>query len=214
MERELLVVDDVAEEAVGIFLASEPRTVLLSGGKAPEGFYRRLAEVEYPWDQVEFFLGDERCVPRDDDRSNARMADEALLSKVPASGYPIDGEGCDAEGYERTLRRRFGDTLRFDLAAYGLGQDGHTASLFPKRPEVHITDRWVVRVPEAGLEPFVPRVSLTVPALSAARLGMFLVVGSGKRDALRRLLAGDDIPAARLAPKRLVILADPAAAPG
>jgi 6-phosphogluconolactonase len=214
MERELIVVEDVAEEPVGVFLANEPRTVLLSGGKTPQDFYRRLAEVEYPWDQVEFFFGDERCVPPDDDRSNARMADEALLSRVPARGYPIDGEGCDAERYERTLRQRFGGALRFDLAIYGLGQDGHTASLFPKRPEVDIADRWVVRVPEAGWEPFVPRVSLTVPALSAAKLGMFLVVGADKRDPLRRLLAGDDIPAARVAPERLVILADPAAAPG
>jgi len=104
--------------------------------------------------------------------------------------------------------------LRFDLAIYGLGQDGHIGSLFPKRPEVEVTDRWVVRVPEAGLEPFVPRVSLTVPALSAAKLGMFLVAGHDKRDPLRRLLAGEDIPASRVAPERLVILADPGAAPG
>jgi 6-phosphogluconolactonase len=214
MERELHVVDHVGAEAVATFLASEPRTVLLSGGRTPEGFYRRLAAVDYPWDQVEFFFGDERCVPPDDDRCNARMADEALLSKVPAKSYPIDGERCDAEGYERALRRRFGNALRFDLAIYGLGQDGHTGSLFPKRPEVEVTDRWVVRVPEAGLEPFVPRVSLTVPALSAAKLGMFLVAGHDKRDPLRRLLAGEDIPASRVAPERLVILADPAAAPG
>jgi 6-phosphogluconolactonase len=214
MERELLVVDDVGDEAVAIFLASAPRTVLLSGGRTPEGFYRRLADVDYPWDQVEFFFGDERCVPPVDDRSNARMADEALLSRVPAKSYPIDGEGCDADGYERTLRRRFGDALRFDLAIYGLGQDGHAASLFPTRPEVEVTDRWVVLVPEAGLEPFVPRVSLTVPALSAAKLGMFLVAGQDKRDPLRRLLAGEDIPASRVAPERLVILADPTAAPG
>jgi len=214
MERELLVVDDIGEEAVGFFLASEPRTVLLSGGRTPEDFYRRLADIEYPWDQVEFFFGDERCAPPADDRSNARMAGEALLSRIPARSYPIDGEGCDAEGYERTLRRRFGDALRFDLAIYGLGADGHTASLFPKRPEVDIADQWVVRVPEAAEEPFVPRVSLTVPALSATTLGIFLVEGEDKREPLRRLLAGDDIPAARVTPERLVILADPSAAPG
>jgi 6-phosphogluconolactonase len=211
VERELVVVDDVAQEALGIFLAAAPRTVLLSGGSTPGAFYRRLAGAEYPWEQVEFFFGDERCVPREDERSNARMAEEALLAKVPARSYPIDGQRCDADGYERMLRRRFGDSIGFDLAIYGLGPDGHTASLFPGRPEVDVTDRWVVHVPEAGWEPFVPRISLTVPALSAAKLGVFLVAGEEKRAPLRRLLAGEDVPAARLAPERLVIVADRAA---
>lgn len=212
MEGELIVVADVAEEALALFLAADPRTVVLSGGSTPEAFYRRLAGAEYPWEEVEFFFGDERCVPREDQRSNARMADEALLSRVPSRSYAMDGRGCDADWYERTLRLRFDEGLRFDLAVYGLGPDGHTASLFPGRPEVNITDRWVIRVPEAGAEPFVPRISLTVPALSAAKLGVFLVAGAEKRDPLHRLLAGDDIPAARLAPERLVILADRAAA--
>jgi 6-phosphogluconolactonase len=212
MEREVLVADDVADAALGIFLSAGPRTVVLSGGSTPEAFYRRLAGADYPWDQVEFFFGDERCVPPEDDRSNARRADEALLSRVPVKVYAMDGHGCDAGSYERTLRRRFGEDLRFDLAIYGLGPDGHTASLFPGKPEVDVTDRWVVQVPEAGFQPFVPRISLTVPALSAAKLGMFLVAGAEKRAALGRLLAGEDIPAARIMPERLVILADRTAA--
>jgi 6-phosphogluconolactonase len=140
------------------------------------------------------------------------MAREALLSKVPARSFPIDGAGCDADGYERMLRDRFGDRPWFDLAVYGLGPDGHTASLFPGKPEVEEIERYAVRVPEAGLEPFVPRVTLTAPVLSAATLGMFLVSGEGKREALRRLLVGDDIPAGRMAPQQLVVVADPAAA--
>lgn len=211
-EPELDVTDDVAGEAVEIFLAAAPKTVVLSGGSTPAAFFGRLAGLEYPWEEVEFFFGDERCVPPDDERSNARMAEEALLSKVPSTSYPMDGQTCDADAYERTLRRRFGAALRFDLAIYGLGPDGHTASLFPGRPEVDVTDRWVVQVQEAGLEPFVPRISLTVPALSAAKLGVFLVTGEEKRAALRKLLAGEDIPAARVAPEHLVILADRAAA--
>ncbi len=212
IEPELLVVDDVAAAAVELFLEVGPRTVVLSGGSTPEAFYRALAQVDYPWRELECFFGDERCVPASDERSNARMAARALLDHVPARAYPIDGATCDAEGYERVLHERFGAQLGFDLAVYGLGPDGHTASLYPGRPEVEETQRWVVRVPEAGFEPFVPRVSMTVPALSSAALGAFLVSGSGKREPLSWLLAGRDVPAARIAPGRLVIVADAAAA--
>jgi len=212
MEREVMVVDDVAEAALGVFLAAAPKTVVLSGGSTPMSFYRRLAGAEYSWEGVEFFFGDERCVPVGDPMSNARMADEALLSKVPSRSYPMDGHRCDSQSYERTLRRRFDQNLLFDVAIYGLGPDGHTASLFPGKPGVDVTDRWVIQVPEAGLEPFVPRISLTVPALSAAKLGVFLVAGADKRLPLRRLLAGEDIPAARLRPDRLIVLADREAA--
>ena len=213
-EREWAVVEDVAGAGVDLFASTAPRTVLLSGGTTPRALYRRLAELDYPWTEVEFFFGDERCVPFASEDCNARMADEALLSRVPARSHPINGATCDAEGYERLLRERFGDRPAFDLAIYGLGADGHTASLFPGRPEVEERERWVVRVPRPGLPPFVPRVTLTVPALSAARVGVLLVTGEEKRWALGRLVAGEDIPAARLRPGRLVILADPAAAAG
>jgi 6-phosphogluconolactonase len=208
----LRVADDVAAAAVELFLALRPRTVVLSGGSTPEAFYRSLARLTYAWEDVECFFGDERCVPASDERSNARMAAHALLDHVPARSYPIDGAACDADGYERSLRERFGERLLFDLAVYGLGPDGHTASLFPGAAAVEERERWVVRVPEAGHEPFVPRVTMTVPALSAASVGVFLVVGDGKREALERLIEGRDIPAARLEPRRLLILADRGAA--
>jgi 6-phosphogluconolactonase len=212
---ELQVVDDVAGAALDVFLEVRPRTIQLSGGSTPMALYERMAEIaDYPWPEVEAFFGDERCVPPEDGRSDVGMAMRSLLSKVPARAYPIDGGSCDADGYERTLRERFGDDLAFDLAIYGLGPDGHTASLFPGRPEAEITDRWVVRVPEAGWEPFVPRVTLTVPALSATPRGVMLVAGDSKQEPLRKLLAGEDIPAARLHPQRLLVLADPAAAAG
>jgi 6-phosphogluconolactonase len=212
-EPEVRVVDDVASAATALFLQARPRTIVLSGGGTPEAFYRALAETPYGWEDVEAFFGDERCVPADDARSNLGMARRALLDRVPAIVHPIDGASCDADGYERELRERFGSTPRFDLAVYGLGPDGHTASLFPGKPAADERSRWVVRVPEPGLEPFVPRVTLTVPALSSAALGVFLVSGEDKRDALRRLLAGDSIPAASMRPDRLVILADADAAP-
>ncbi len=213
-EPELVVAEDPAAEARRLFLATQPRTIVLSGGSTPEAFYRSLAATEYPWTEVEAFFGDERCVPPEDERSNLRMARRALLDHVPATVYPMDGAACDADGYERALRERFGAALSFDLAVYGLGPDGHTASLFPGRPEVDVTERWVARVPEAGLEPFVPRVTMTVPALSSAAVGVFLVQGESKRAMVERLLAGDDIPAARMAPGRLLVIADPAAAGG
>jgi 6-phosphogluconolactonase len=210
---EIRVVDDVAAAALDLFLEVRPRTIQLSGGSTPQALYECMAGVaDYPWSDVEAFFGDERCVPPDDERSDVGMAMRALLSRVPVRVYPMDGTNCDADGYEQTLRKRFGDDLRFDLAVYGLGPDGHTASLFPGRTEVQVEDRWVVRVPEAGWEPFVPRVSLTVPALSATPLGMMLVAGESKREPLRKLMAGADIPAARLRPERLLILADAAAA--
>jgi len=211
----LRTVDDVAEAALEMFLDLRPRTLLLSGGGTPRRLYEAMARVDdYPWDEMEAFFGDDRCVPPDDERSNAGMVATALLDAVAARSYPIDGAACDADGYERILRDRFGSTLAFDLALYGLGPDGHTASLFPGRPEVLVTDRWVVRVPEAGVAPFVPRVSLTLPALSAAKVGLLLVGGEEKREPLRRLLAGELVPAAGLRPERLVILADRAAFPG
>lgn len=210
---ELRVTRDVAEEALRLFLELRPRVLLLSGGETPRRLYRLLARTDYPWAQVECFFGDERCVPADSELSNARMAREELLDLVPARAHPIDGARCDADGYEALLRRRFGDRLRFDLALYGLGPDGHTASLFPGRPEVGVTDRWVVRVPEPGWPPRVPRVSLTLPALSATRVGVLLVAGRDKREALRAVLAEEDVPAARLTPGRLVVVADHEALP-
>jgi 6-phosphogluconolactonase len=208
MERELRVVDDVAEAGLDLFLAARPRTIVLSGGSTPKALYERLADIEYPWREVECFFGDERCVPRTHEHSNLRMATEAFLMKVRARVYAIDGSMCDAADYERVLRRRFDDEPRFDLAWYGLGPDGHTASLFPGRSEVEATERWAVRVPEAGQPPWVPRVTMTVPVLSGASMGVFLVEGRDKREALAKLMEGEDIPAARVAPDRLVVLAD------
>lgn len=214
-DLELVVAEDPAAAALGLWREAAPRTALLTGGGTPRPFYEALAGIaDYPWPEVTVFFSDERCVPDDDERSNGRMVAEALLSRVPVRAHRIDGGSCDAEGYARTLEGELGSRSRpwFDFAVYGLGPDGHTASLFPGRPEVDVSDRLAVRVPEAGWEPFVPRVSLTVPVLSSARLGVFLVSGEGKRVPLSRMLAGEDIPAARMRPERLVVVADPAAA--
>ena len=212
-EAELRVVDDLLQEALDVFVEEAPATILITGGSTPRGFYERLARVlDLDWEEMEFFFTDERCVPSTDPLSNFRMANEALLSKIPSRRYPIDGEGCDADGYEDVLSERFGDSLWFDFAVHGLGPDGHTASLFPGRPEVEVTDRSVVPVPKAGWEPFVPRVSLTLPTLCASSFGLMMVSGEEKREPLRRVLMGEDLPAGRLSANRFVILADRAAA--
>ena len=206
--------DDVAGAAVELFVSARPRTLVLSGGTTPKAFYERLATVAYPWDEVEVVFGDERCVPSDSPLSNYGMARQALLARTSARAYPIDGRACDATAYERLLRERFGPAPGFDFALYGLGSDGHTASLFPDRPEIDVTDRLAVFVRDPGQGPFVPRVTMTATALSSARLGVFLVAGGAKATALGRLVRREDIPATRIRPSRLVVVSDRAAAAG
>ena len=206
--RELIVAADVAATAAEQFLALRPRTLALAGGSTPRRLYERLALCEYPWAETEIFFGDERCVSPGHPDSNYRMAREALLSRVPARVHRMLGETCDAAAYEEDLSQVFGpDVPMFDLVLLGLGEDGHTASLFPGDSALAVTKERVVLVQR----PDHARLTLTVPVLSAARTALFLVSGRSKREALRRLLAGDDIPAARVRAKRVLIIADEAA---
>ncbi len=205
---QLLVDADPPGAAARIFLEVAPRTVALAGGRTPRALYERLALLPYPWGEVEVFFGDERCVPPDHPASNYRMAREALLDRVGARVHPM--VGCDPEAYERELASVFGPgPPRFDLVLLGLGEEGHTASLFPGDPALEVSDRWVVLV----RGPDHLRMTLTLPVLSAARVALFLVAGSAKRGALAGLLAGAaDLPAARVRAERVVVVADPAAA--
>ena len=205
--------------------------VCLTGGSSPQGLYRLLAQEpcrsDVPWDRVHWFMGDDRFVPADDALSNIGMARQAFLDHIdlnPANIHPIatDAAGPDAaaELYEAELKRFYGaDRLEasqplFDLVLMGLGADGHTASLFPGAPALHENARWAVGVAKAGLEPFVPRVTLTFPVLASTREMLFLVSGRDKRDVLARVLAGDDLPAGRAhADGDLVWLVDRAAGP-
>ncbi|TGE00255.1 6-phosphogluconolactonase [Methylobacterium nonmethylotrophicum] len=185
--------------------------ICLSGGSTPKLLYRLLAGPEFrtslPWARLHWFFGDERVGGGPEAGSNRRLAEEAFgdlvppghLHPIPADGPPQDG----AAAYAAELRRWYGterlDPARplFDLVLLGLGEDGHTASLFPGKPEAREAEAWVVAVPEAGLAPFVPRVSLTLPALGATPLALFLVTGEAKRAPLARLAAGEDLPAGR-----------------
>lgn len=205
----LVVAADVATAATERFLALRPRTVALAGGSTPRRLYEQLARCDFPWSESEVFFGDERCVPPGHPASNYRMASEALLSKVPARVHRMRGETCAVAAYEAELSQVFGPGLpAFDLVLLGLGEDGHTASLFPGDPALEVTDARVVLVQR----PDHARLTLTLPVLSAARVALFLVSGESKREALKQLIAGDDIPAARVRARQIVIIADEAAA--
>jgi 6-phosphogluconolactonase len=159
---------------------------------------------------VNWFWGDERHVPPDDPRSNAGAARRALLDGVPIPPghiHPIptlapDPE-TDARAYEAALKAFHGadrfdpDRPLFAAVLLGLGDDGHVASLFPGDPGLNEEHRWAVPVPRSG-EPFVPRITLTLPALCSSAATAFLVSGEGKRERLAQILAGADAPAARV----------------
>jgi 6-phosphogluconolactonase len=208
MAPELIVVPDIVEVALVLFREARPRTLVLAGGETPRPVYQRLAREPHHWDGTEVFFSDERCVPPHDAASNFYMASRALLSFVPAHVHRMPGETCDAAAYEDELRGFFADRPEFDFAFLGLGADGHTASLFPGDAALEERERWVVKV----ARPDHDRLTLTLPVLSAARLVVFLVAGAEKRDALRRMMAGEDLPANRVRAARVAIVADPAAA--
>ena len=204
--------------------------ICLTGGSSPKKLYELIATDAYrariPWDRIHWFIGDERFVPVSDPRNNMAMARAIFLDALaPASHVhpiPTDVDSPDesAARYEGELKSFYGavrlDRVRplFDLVLMGVGPDGHTASLFPGYPAVQESARWVVGVPEANVEPFVPRVTLTLPVLASCREMLFEVSGSSKRAILTRVLGGEDLPAASArSDGETVFLVDQAALP-
>jgi 6-phosphogluconolactonase len=202
--------------------------VVLTGGSTPREAYEELAQalraVGGDLGSTTLWFSDERCVPPDDERSNYRLVKQTLLdplADLPAPGVKrMHGElGPDkgADAYERDLREA--GEPEFDLLLLGLGPDGHCASLFPNQPSLGERARLVVGVEEAGLEPFVPRISLTFSALVMAKQTVFLVTGESKADAVAAAFApgassDPNVPASMLVPlaNELKVLLDPAAA--
>jgi 6-phosphogluconolactonase len=201
-------------------------TVALSGGTTPKRLYQLLATPGYAtrvdWPHVHVFFGDERCVPPNDPASNYRMAREALLDRVPlppANVHRLHGEedpATAAADYERELRDVVAGRGRVDLVLLGMGDNGHTASLFPGLTAVHEHQRWVVaeHVAEVGMW----RITMTPAAINAAAEVVFLVSGAGKADMLARVVDGprdpSTLPAQVVAPTngQLRWLVDAAAA--
>jgi 6-phosphogluconolactonase len=219
---DLRVLDDPAAVVADMLCeaAAAGGHIVLTGGSSPARAYELAADRGVDWSGATLWFGDERCVPPADERSNYAMAHQTLLSRVSAEAIRMEGElGPDpgAGNYEAKIRERLGGEPRWDLLLLGLGPDSHCASLFPSKPEKDETGRLVVGVPEAGMDPQVPRISLTIPALNAARHVVFLVTGESKREAVRRAFVEEDwaSPAARVRPPagELTVLLDPAAAP-
>ncbi|MFN7227474.1 MAG: 6-phosphogluconolactonase [Synechococcaceae cyanobacterium] len=197
--------------------------IALAGGETPRATYHRLGGERLPWERVDVLLGDERWVPADDPASNARMIRETLLqgeSGRHARFHPVPTQLADPEEGARAYGELIeqlcsGSPPRLDVVLLGLGDDGHTASLFPGTAACGVVDRWVTVGAGKGL----PRITATAPLLSAARQVLFLVSGAGKREALQRLLdpaaSAAETPAKLVAPaQEVVIVADAAAAAG
>ena len=206
---------DAAAERVMARIAANPGriAICLTGGSSPKQLYQLLGSDPWrgkiPWDRVHWFIGDERFVPDSDPLNNMAVARAIFLDRnaPPANIHPIPtatgGPGHGADAYARELQSFYGaerlDPTKpvFDIVLMGAGPDGHTASLFPGYPAVEETERWVVGVPKAHVAPFVPRVSLTLPALASCHEMLFEIAGHDKQPILTRLLNGENLPAAR-----------------
>ncbi len=234
--------DRLAAEAADHIIASAGEavrargrfTLALAGGSTPEKTYSLLAEParapRIDWSKVFLFFGDERYLPPEDSRSNFNMARRALLNRVavpPGQVFPIPTDCKDpaesAAVYARTLATAFGvppdgPPPRFDLVLLGLGDDGHTASLFPGAAALNEDRAWVTSSPPGVLPPPVDRVTLTFPVLNAAYEALFLVAGEKKAGPLHDVMTGKasrvQMPAAGVRPTdgALVWLVDRAAA--
>ena len=199
--------------AIDLALAQRDRCqIALAGGTTPAAAYRYLGQQHLPWERVDLLLGDERWVPADDPASNARLVRDTLMASGPGQSaclHPVPTQLADpqqgAEAYGATLAQLCGGVPPvLDLVLLGLGDDGHTASLFPGTAATRERNRSVTVGDGKGLA----RITLTAPVLSAARQVLFLVSGAGKRQALARLLDPAESP--ERTPARLVQAATPA----
>jgi 6-phosphogluconolactonase len=207
MVQVLAKAEEISKKAAEIFLQSAIEaveetgrfTVALTGGSSPAGLYKLLATSPYleqvPWAKTYVFWGDERWVPLTNEQSNARMSFETLLNHVPVPKEQIFAMWADekpeefAFKYEQQLQKHFaGEKPRFDLILLGMGDDGHTASLFPGTKVLHEQERFVQAY---YLEPqSMYRITLTAPCLNAAKQIVFLVFGEKKSNALHEVLEG------------------------
>jgi 6-phosphogluconolactonase len=216
---EIEVLEDPARAAAALLLSSvlHGGDVVLTGGTTPRAAYEELARAVRALGRdlgdTTLWFGDERCVPPSDERSNYRLVKQWLLDPLDDLPAPtvkrMHGElGPDkgADLYERELRDA--GEPEFDLVLLGLGPDGHCASLFPNQSTLAERSRLAVGVQEAGLEPFVPRVSLTLPALASARQIAFLVTGESKAEAVAAAFGPGTVPDPRVPASMLVPLAD------
>lgn len=203
---ELHVVDDPAVP-VAELLADQARrggSIVLTGGSSAGPPYRRAAALEPDWGNVTLWWGDDRCVPPEHEWSNYRLAKETLLDHLavqPRDVHRIRGELTPAEAAAELDQEL--DGVELDLLLLGLGPDAHVGSLFPGSPQLAVEDRRATSGP-AGLEPWVDRVTMTMPEIRSAKRIVFIVEGASKADAVARAFGGEITPEA---PASLVLLA-------
>lgn len=177
--------------------------VALSGGSSPKAIFKLLATKDYAeqidWKNIYFFWVDERWVPLDDEKSNAKMTFETLLDKVPVKKdqiFPMFKEGISPEDYaseyEKEIRNILGNEGRFDLILLGMGDDGHTASLFPGEKILHENEKWVDAYYLAPQNMY--RITLTAPIINKAENILVITFGDSKKHALNEVLNGDYNP--------------------
>lgn len=216
---ELFVVDDLPGEfAARVMAAYESRpneifSFALAGGSTARPCYERLAQEStdlIDWLSVNIYWGDERCVPPDDPDSNQLLGRQALLERVGAANavYPMNCE----EGPD-SYQLRLGEIGKLDVIHLGMGPDGHTASLFPNSPALDADPGQLVALNHdpSGLNQH-PRMTLTFSGIHRSRLVIFTVAGASKRQALKAVMAGEDLPASRVTADQVVWLVDREAA--
>jgi 6-phosphogluconolactonase len=207
-----VVAQRIAELAAQAIAARGVFHIALAGGETPRRCYRKLRELAIDWKHVQIYFGDERCLPVGDARRNDSMVRETLLEHVhiPTANIhniPTELGACEAAASYSSL---LGNVASLDLVLLGMGEDGHTASLFPDNPAIESAAA-AVPVFDAP-KPSAVRVSLGINTLNAARQKIFLVAGAGKRTALEQILLGNSLPAARVAAAEWHL--DRAATPG
>jgi len=211
---------EVAEKAADWLLGlisglGRPAAVCLAGGSTPKILYSLLAgsarRDRFPWSTVHWFWGDERFVPHDHPDSNYLMVRAAMLDAAPVPAANIHAVPTElaspeaaAAAYERELKGFYGQDMLvkgrplFDVTLLGVGDDGHTASLFPETPTLAERNHWVTSITGARPE---PRITLTYPALQSSRHVAFLVCGGAKRKIVTAICQGEDYPAGRVSPE-------------
>jgi 6-phosphogluconolactonase len=188
----------VLEELHGAIASRGQFTIALAGGSTPKPLYEAIATQDLPWDKIHVFWGDERYVPPDHPDSNEGMTRKAWLSHVPipeANIHRIPTEPNDpivaAEEYDRHIREFFqtppGEFPSLDMILLGMGDDAHTASLFPYTPALQVCDRLIT----VGHKDGQPRITFTVPLINSARCVVFLVTGTNKQAALAQVFASE-----------------------
>jgi len=195
----------------------------LAGGRTPRRLYELLAEASLPWDRIHLFWGDERLVPHNHPKSNVRLVRDTLLNAIDVpeeNVHPMpvsDPPETAATAYANTLHHAFADRPHtFDLALFGMGTDGHTASLFPEHDPSPTDSKWVRAVSAPPRHDIAQRLTCTLPVFNATRYGLVLVSGTEKRKTVEAALGNrdDTLPITRLRPRnQLLWLLDEEASP-